>query len=115
MRLQALKSFVWRDTSTGALTSYAKDQIFEADSTPGGDMKTAGLAADYTLIAPTGKKTITENATGIDVAEYATADVNVPNPSTGNLEITENGENIDVTQYASVTVNVTTTPAETEG
>lgn len=77
MKLYALKSFVWRDTSTGNLTSYAKDQVFEVNSTPGGAMKTAGLAADYTLLTPTGKKEITANGDNIDVAAYATVKVAV--------------------------------------
>lgn len=32
---------------------------------------------EYILVHPTGTKTITENGTGIDVAEYAKVDVNV--------------------------------------
>lgn len=77
MKLQAVKSFVDRDGTTGALTSYRKGQVFEADSTPGGAMKTAGLAVDYTLLTPTGKKEITANGDNIDVAAYATVKVAV--------------------------------------
>ena len=40
-------------------------------------MKTAGLAVDYTLITPTGKKEITANGDNIDVAAYATVKVAV--------------------------------------
>lgn len=54
---------------------------------------------------PTGTKTITENGTGIDVKDFALADVNVPNPSTGSLSITKNGT-YDVTEKASADVNV---------
>lgn len=54
---------------------------------------------------PTGAISITENGENIDVKEYATANVNVPNPSTGSLEITTN-DTYDVTNYASVVVNV---------
>ena len=32
---------------------------------------------EYIIVHPTGTKTITENGTGIDVAEYAKVDVNV--------------------------------------
>ena len=56
-------------------------------------------------ITPTGTIAITQNGEGIDVAQYANADVNVPNPSTGSLNITENGT-YDVTDKASAVVNV---------
>ena len=46
-----------------------------------------------------------QNGTGIDIADYATATVAVPEP-TGNIEITENGTNIDVAQYATASVAV---------
>lgn len=55
---------------------------------------------------PTGNKSITANGTDIDVAEYATVSVAVPNPSTGTLQITANGTGIDVKQYAYVDVAV---------
>ena len=48
---------------------------------------------------------LTKNGTDFDIAEYATATVNVPNPSTGSLEITSN-DTYDVTNYAQVVVNV---------
>ena len=40
-----------------------------------------------------------------NVAQYASANVNVPNPSAGTVEITANGTH-DVTQYAAAQVNV---------
>lgn len=56
-------------------------------------------------VTPTGKITITENGSDIDVAQYAKADVTVPNPSTGTLPITANGT-YNVASYASAEVNV---------
>lgn len=57
---------------------------------------------------PTGTITITENGTGIDVAQYADATVAVPASAvvSGTKSITANGTNIDVTNYAKVDVNV---------
>lgn len=58
------------------------------------------------IITPTGTKNIVANGDGIDVYNYASVNVNVPNPSSGTLEITENGDGIDVSQYAYVDVDV---------
>lgn len=57
---------------------------------------------------PSGKITITENGTGIDVALYAEADVAVPASAvvSGTKSITANGTGIDVTNYAAVDVAV---------
>ena len=58
-------------------------------------------------ITPTGKITITENGTGIDIAQYAEADVAVPQGiiPTGTVNITENGDT-DGTNYATAHVAV---------
>lgn len=58
------------------------------------------------IITPTGTKNIVANGDNIDVYNYASVNVNVPNPSSGTLEITENGDGIDVSQYAYVDVDV---------
>ena len=59
---------------------------------------------------PTGTITITQNGTGIDVKDYAEADVNVPGGGypepTGTITITKNGSGIDVKDYAEADVNV---------
>lgn len=65
-------------------------------------------------IEPEGTITITENGTGIDVAQYATADVSVPVGSdTGSLKVTRTDNvtvNIVVTALtADSRVNATTT------
>lgn len=62
-------------------------------------------------LVPEGNIAITENGEDIDVAEYATATVNVPIPAgyivpTGSKSITANGEAIDVAEYATANVNV---------
>lgn len=60
-------------------------------------------------IVPTGTKSITENGTGIDVTNYASADVNVQ-PNVDTKSITTNGtynastDNLD--GYSSVNVNI---------
>ena len=101
-KIQASIPFTYRD-SEGVLYSYGKGEIADIDSTLATSFINAGLATAYTLITPTGKKSITENGTGIDVASYATADVAVPNPSTGKVNITSTAE-VDVTNYATAQV-----------
>lgn len=105
MKIKALKPFTLRDASTGALTSIACGSVAVVTDALGGQLITDGLAEAYTLITPTGTKSITENGEGIDVAQYANANVAVPEP-TGSISITENGESIDVAQYATANVNV---------
>lgn len=89
----------------GVFFSPANGAIFETTDETGVQMIEEGLVVEYTLITPTGTKTITANGTDIDVATYAKADVAVPQP-TGNVELTENGTDIDIAQYATATVAV---------
>jgi len=103
MYVRALKPFT--EYLNGAFFSPAAGSIFETTSEKGAALISEGLAEEYTLITPTGTKSITENGTDIDVAQYAKADVAVPQP-TGNVELTENGTDIDIAQYATATVAV---------
>ena len=103
MKIEALIPFTMRDGSTGELTSIGCGQVVTVDSTLGNSLISDGLAKEFTLITPTGTKSITENGENIDVTQYAKANVNVPNPSTGKLDITGTAE-VDVTNYASAQV-----------
>ena len=77
IKIKALKPLTIRDSSTGALTSYACGEVATVADSVGNPLISAGLAEAYTLLTPTGKKTITANGTDIDVAQYATVDVSV--------------------------------------
>lgn len=103
MKVRAIIPFTSRDSSTGELTSVAKGQILTVTDEAGAQLISDGLADEYTLITPTGTKSITANAEDIDVTAYAKATVNVPNPSTGKVEITGTAE-VDVTNYAAAQV-----------
>lgn len=59
---------------------------------------------DEAMIDPNAIIEITENGR-YDVARYGYADVDVPQPS-GKITITENGTDIDVSEYATADVNV---------
>lgn len=75
-----------------------------------------GVTTIYDSVeTPSGNIEITENGEDIDIAQYATATVDVPIPEgyiipSGNKSITANGENIDVNDYATATVNVPVPP-----
>ena len=77
MEIRALKAFTIRNSETGDLTSIATGAIEEVSDTLGSSLISDGLAEAYTLISPTGSIEITSNGT-VDVAEYASAVVNVP-------------------------------------
>lgn len=83
--------------------SIGDGQVVTLNDTLANEFISEGLAKEFTLITPTGTKNITENGEDIDVTAYASANVNVPNPSTGKLDITGTAE-VDVTNYASAQV-----------
>lgn len=93
------------------LLEFGEDlQVFVAVDEDGEVQKAVTIDEDgdetsFVGITPTGKISITQNGTNIDVAQYAKADVAVPQP-TGKITITENGEDIDIAQYATADVAV---------
>jgi hypothetical protein len=74
MKVRAIIPFTSRNSSTGELTSVAKGQILTVTDEAGAQLISDGLADEYTLITPTGTKSITDTAE-VDVAAYAKAQV----------------------------------------
>lgn len=104
MYVRALKPFT-EYLSDGSFFSPAAGSVFGVTDEKGAELVGNGLAEEYTLITPTGNVELTQNETGVDVAQYATATVAVPGPE-GNIELTENGTDINIAQYATATVAV---------
>ena len=66
----------------------------------------ADLEAEIEAITPKGTISITQNGNGVDVAHYATANINVPIPvPTGTINITANGD-YNVADYGTASVAV---------
>lgn len=103
MKIEALIPFTLRDTTTGDLLSIGDGQVVNIDDEVGAQLITDGLAKEFTLITPTGTKSITANGE-VDVTTYAKALVAVPEP-TGTETLTENGT-YDIKNKASVVINV---------
>ena len=76
MKVKALIPFTLRDADTGELFSPACGAIINASDELGAQLISDGLAEAYTLITPTGDKSITANGE-YDVTEYASVTVAV--------------------------------------
>ena len=74
MNVRAIIPFTMRDSSTGELTSVADGSILTVTDEAGAQLISDGLADEYTLITPTGTKSITGTAE-VDVTNYAAAQV----------------------------------------
>ncbi len=80
MKIKTLIPFTAKDGDD--FISPRKGEILDVSDEAGASLIADGYAEAYTLITPEGKISITENGTGVDVAQYAEADVAVPNPNT---------------------------------
>ena len=76
MKIEALIPFTLRDAETGDLTSIACHGVVNIDDTVGAQLISDGLAKEFTLITPTGDKSITANGE-YDVTQYASVTVAV--------------------------------------
>ena len=85
MNVKAIIPFTMRNASTGELTSVADGSILVVTSEVGAQLISDGLAEEYTLITPSGKKTVTDTAE-VDVTAYASAQVVDENLVAGNIK-----------------------------
>ena len=103
--IKTKQAFTMRDTSTGALTSFAYNSVYTVADALATSLIADGLAEAYTEIDPSGNVNISENGV-TDVTQYETATVAVPLPS-GSTTVTANGT-YDITDCKNVVVNVGT-------
>lgn len=76
MKIEALIPFTLRDADTGNLTSIPCHGVVTIDDAVGAQLISDGLAKEFTLITPTGDKSITANGE-YDVTQYASVTVAV--------------------------------------
>jgi len=74
LKIQATKPFTLRVSMD--LTSVACNSVVELDSTLANQLISDGLAREYTLVNPTGTKSITANGE-YDISEFAKVNVSV--------------------------------------
>lgn len=98
--LEDLNSLPKEPASTALIANENKTYI----CTNAGNWVLFNIDSCDTTEQPEGTIEITENGT-YDIAQYATAEVDVPNPSTGSLTVISNGT-YNIADYASIIVNV---------
>ena len=88
--------------------SMRKGEVRDVDNDLAEKLIADGVADEYKLVEPTGKITITENDTDIDVAQYAKADVNVATVANNcSLRIHQTGQaNVVVPQSNGETISM---------
>lgn len=84
--------------------SMRKGEIRDVEDSLAEKLIADGVAEQYNLIEPTGKITITENGSDIDVAQYAKADVNVSGSLTTDSILTIASANLSSVniEYAGI-------------
>lgn len=107
-KVKTLIPFSIYDPVSKMTVSPADHTILEVSDEVAAAWISAGLAEAYTLLTPTGTKQITANGTA-DVAEYADAEVNVPNTYAAGDEgkVVHDGALVTQTAHATVTSNGT--------
>jgi hypothetical protein len=90
-------------TQSKTVTPTTSQQTIAPDSGYDGLSSVTVGAIPSQYIVPTGTKSITANATGIDVAQYASVDVAVPSPNVQVAQSTTRVANTAYTETASLT------------
>lgn len=100
--VKELKSASYHGQSRRVVNEYW--YIFSADGVELDDVNV--------FVSPSGTLSITQNGTGIDVAAYASVDVNVSG-SSKNIQVNQDGGNVRTNGYTSTNVSITVAKAGT--